>query len=415
MMYENPFPRILIRKDSMRSYRNSHAGLLRLVQVLLRSLPTAGNTTDLLRAAYITDTMNPRYQAPLPELMSTPYYSFVTTVDFERFFLSNCCIFNKNTLTARESFDDYLDRCGLITWYLQQDIIGPEKYLDREDIITLSVARDLRRDLAWALCTNAERIQRLSIPLSDMSCYLTIVDRFKVLSDVTFVLDRDVLLDERQTSELSGLDQEALTRLQTERVRHLEEMILFVQKHCQLFPSMLSTGQCVKSDAAVEECPQEYQHRFLLALPPLTNPRVIDDRNCTQFITHLQETDLSSAHSIGSVLKIMVALWISSSQRVHFCIVAVLSQASICRRQARTPSNGLWRSASNTLLGPWTLDTRALSILFGKVAPGIVKLIMSSRGHHVDEWVTLSSCYLHELDEANLLVLTLPRCCRMPG
>ncbi|KAG0374032.1 hypothetical protein BGX24_010921 [Mortierella sp. AD032] len=126
MMYENPFPRILIRKDSMRSYRNSHADLLRLVQVLLRSLPTAGNITDLLRAAYITDTMNPRYQAPLPELMSTPYYSFVTTVDFERFFLSNCCIFNKNTLAACESFDDYLDRCGLITWYLQQNIIGLE-------------------------------------------------------------------------------------------------------------------------------------------------------------------------------------------------------------------------------------------------------------------------------------------------
>jgi hypothetical protein len=53
-----------------------------------------------------------------------------------------------------------------------------------------------------------------------------------------------------------------------------------------------------------------------------------------------------------------------------------------------------------TLVGRWTLDSRALNVLFEKVAPGISELSMSSRGHRVDEWVRLSSLHLRQLESA---------------
>ncbi|KAF9537784.1 hypothetical protein EC957_007671 [Mortierella hygrophila] len=51
-----------------------------------------------------------------------------------------------------------------------------------------------------------------------------------------------------------------------------------------------------------------------------------------------------------------------------------------------------------TLTGPWSLDRRVLEVLFGKVAPGVQDLIMSSEGHSVSEWVKATSELLHGLE-----------------
>lgn len=56
------------------------------------------------------------------------------------------------------------------------------------------------------------------------------------------------------------------------------------------------------------------------------------------------------------------------------------------------------------LTGLWYLDARVLEVLFGKVAPGVQDLVMSSKGHSVNEWVKATSEHLHRLTSAHLRV-----------
>ncbi|KAK3824177.1 MAG: hypothetical protein JOS17DRAFT_270283 [Linnemannia elongata] len=56
------------------------------------------------------------------------------------------------------------------------------------------------------------------------------------------------------------------------------------------------------------------------------------------------------------------------------------------------------------LTGPWSLDGRVLEVLFGKVAPGVQDLAMSSEGHSVSEWIETTSEHLHALQNASLRV-----------
>ncbi|KAG0375370.1 hypothetical protein BGX24_009184 [Mortierella sp. AD032] len=123
------------------------------------------------------------------------------------------------------------------------------------------------------------------------------VGRLELLADVTFVLDKNI----RGVKYLNQMSvptrQEVSTRLRAERIRHVEDMVLFVQEHKRLFPNVLATGRCIKERLCNVDCPEEYQLRILQLLPPLIKPRSIDHNNWTQFITKAQDTNLSFVKS----------------------------------------------------------------------------------------------------------------------
>ncbi|KAG0080832.1 hypothetical protein BGZ90_011107 [Linnemannia elongata] len=271
VMYADPFrlrPFSFFSKETPTSLIK----LLSLMKSLLLSLPEGQGVTDLLRVAYLSTapasdgktTEHQEQEAPPPipatetTTTSIPYYSFLTHIDLEAHYFSGGGLFYTPQFPSNSAILDYLEINGHAERYTAKDVTGRLKHYEQPTIICQGVARDLGRDLTWALCVNgAECIQRLAIPISDISRYLAIVGRFKVLTNVTFLLDSDITPFLHFGQQLAEEDQEVLALQQRERERHIEEMILFVQEHCQRFPNTLTRGRCVKDMFMTEECPKE--------------------------------------------------------------------------------------------------------------------------------------------------------------
>ncbi|KAF9151854.1 hypothetical protein BG015_006126 [Linnemannia schmuckeri] len=245
-------------------------GLLHLVRVLLCSVPQ-DRVTPLLRAAYLdrqaltlaTDESTEQQESILNKSSMIPYYVFLINVDFRHHSQPNQGIFYNSTLSNKKKLNDELDHGGHVKRYLVEDVNNCIHYKQESTVIARGAAEDLRKDLTWALCANTEGIRTLVIPVSDISRYLEQVHRFKVLSDVTFLLDKDTFLVAPHVHEITQSQDE--TSLQpTERIPLLEEMLSFVQEHQRLHFSLLT----------------------------------IDDSNWSHFVAKVQETDLSFVKDI---------------------------------------------------------------------------------------------------------------------
>ncbi|KAF9140802.1 hypothetical protein BGX30_005969 [Mortierella sp. GBA39] len=320
VMYADPFR---LRPFSVVSGETpfSLIKLLSLIKSLLLSLPGDQVVTDLLRVAYLstasasasTDDKTTEHQeqeappgVPIPATVKTmtfiPYYSFLTHIEFEVHSFSERTFYTPS-FPSYSAILDYLENNGHAEQYTARDVIGRLKHYEQPEIICQGVNRDLRRDLTWALCVNgAERIQRLAIPISDISRYLAIVGRFQVLSYVTFLMDSDLeplMLFGQQFEE--GY-QEVLELQQREREGHMEEMILFVQEHCQRLPNTLTQGQCITDTFTEVKWPKEVYDRLFQSLPLLYRPRFIDNTNWAQFFARVQDVDLSAVKFIRTRL-----------------------------------------------------------------------------------------------------------------
>jgi hypothetical protein len=303
IVYENPLHFCRFRDSPnglIRSNDDILADLLHLIRVLLSSVPQ-DRVTSLLKAAYLNHqaaaddpkSKDQQHQLSLGK-SAIPYYTFLTKVDFQYHSRRlNQRIFHNETLINNKGFNDELDCGGHAKRYLIEDV--GKRLTHRQDSISIArgAARDLRKDLTWALCANAEKIKDLVIPISDITRYLGQTYRFKVLSDVTFLLDRDTNHTIPSGRELSTQEQEEKNAQRTERTRHLEEMVSFVQEHQRLHPGVLTFARC-SSDHTVEEvCPADYQFQLSRVLSPLYKPVAIDNSNWVHFVAYAQETDLS--------------------------------------------------------------------------------------------------------------------------
>ena len=292
--------------------------LLSLIKTLLLSLPEDQVVTGLLRVAYlstapasaddkITEQQEqgkpPRFPATEATTTSIPYYSFLTHIDFEAHSFFEGGIFHIPSFPSQSAILDYLENNGHAERYTARDVTGRLRHYEQSRTICEGVARDLRRDLTWALCVNgAESIRRLVIPISDISHYLAIVGRLKVLSNVTFLLDSDLVPFLYFGQQFAEGDQEVLELQQREREGHMEETILFVQKHCQRFLNTLVQGRYVKDVFTMEECPKEAHDRLFQSLSPLYKPRFIDNSNWAQVLARVQDIDLSAVKFISTLL-----------------------------------------------------------------------------------------------------------------
>ncbi|KAF9087605.1 hypothetical protein BGX23_007990 [Mortierella sp. AD031] len=326
ILYQDPF-RLPFCK-AMTDYRNSDTihRQLQLARVLLLSLPSVSSSasnnnnnnnndnddennairhvTDDLKAAYLQDsnqsennTDGPTKPASTTITITTstflPYYIFVASASCDTNVFSLEGLFRNEVLMDRPEFLAFLQQTGLKDWYLADEPFRRFIWGSRESIVVDAVAEALRRDFTWALCSNAEHIQILTISVSGVLRYLSIVRRFKVLSNIVFQLDRTL------TNDLSGVDvmavkeKEVLSRHQEGRARYLDEMVLFVQDHRRHHPNVLKVARCTNNRHFQERCPDEYHFRLLQLLPPLFKPQYLDYRNWAQFVANIAATDVS--------------------------------------------------------------------------------------------------------------------------
>ncbi|KAK3841787.1 MAG: hypothetical protein J3R72DRAFT_491097 [Linnemannia gamsii] len=222
--------------------------LLKLIRLLLFSLPEGQVIADILRAAYLqAPTDQDNTFAPEPPFF--PYYTLVTNINFRR--------------------------------YLLEEISVNIQDQDQQVVMVKAAAREFRSELIWSLCeANAGRIKNLTIPIMDISRYVSMIPRLKVLSKVTFLMGKGLKPDTRFRLRYTPDQQEALELLSLRRISVLEEMITFTHEHCRLFPNVLMIARCHKdSCASNDDCPHQHQFRLLQSLPPLIRPTALNDHN----------------------------------------------------------------------------------------------------------------------------------------
>ncbi|KAG0289001.1 hypothetical protein BGZ96_007333 [Linnemannia gamsii] len=187
----------------------------------------------------------------------------------------------------------------ILTDYLDTAPDHPDVVLwgSKANIPVKATFRALQRDLTWALCANAERIQSLVIPLSDIDRYRSLVCRFKILSDVGFLQEGQY----KHTWLMSGDEKNTLRSQQHMRTELLEKMIFFVQEHKHKHGATLQTARC--SGRIEDECiPEEFKQRLSLILHPLSNPRSLDNRNWDQFLAKFEDINLSLVRDVSPSL-----------------------------------------------------------------------------------------------------------------
>ncbi|KAF9136049.1 hypothetical protein BGW39_008012 [Mortierella sp. 14UC] len=282
------------------------ADLLHLIHVVLRSVPK-DRVSPLLKAAYL-DNDNQPAAAPEGEGQSNaeaaalsndsdppqiPYYTFLTSLDFQYFSPPNQGIFDNPTLGSNAYLNNELGHDGYSKWYLAEDIYVRLMHKLQEKAVAHGTARELCNDLTWALSTNTENIRTLVVGLSDVSRYLEQVHRFKVLTDVTFLIDRNLTFSLPFGGELSAQDEEMLSLQRTGRIQHYEEMLSFVQEHRRVHSDVLRIARCISDSVTSESCSMEYQNRLFQCLPLLVRPLSIDNNIWACFVAKIQDTDLS--------------------------------------------------------------------------------------------------------------------------
>ncbi|KAG0268232.1 hypothetical protein BGZ95_002547, partial [Linnemannia exigua] len=347
ILYQDPFDLPPLFATFKSSERN-HAIVLRLfklVQVLLRSLPSSTHhgqelITELINAAYFNDQdqkpgqddikveedlTEKERQDKLETAPSTlpptllPYSSFVSKITFEELTLGQGRLyFTMGSLLEQPNFQDFLKRTGRSDQYLAEQPFRRIHWSpsNEYELFAQSAEREIRRDLTWALCcSNAEFIQTLHVPLPDVGRYLELIPRLKVLSEVVFHFVENLTSPLNPPQELTARENEIWSILKEDRKSHLEQVILFVQEHQCHHPNTLKTARCANDRCALEQDWEEHRARLLQVIPPLAKPLYLDDRNWDQFATHVPDTDLSlvrtlhspkhpiPAHSLGSLSK----------------------------------------------------------------------------------------------------------------
>ncbi|KAF9136052.1 hypothetical protein BGW39_008015 [Mortierella sp. 14UC] len=129
--------------------------------------------------------------------------------------------------------------------------------------------------------------------MPDIGRYLPLVRRFKALSCVIFVLDRELGDDDVDLEELTPRQRTVLNQLREGHARNLDQMLVFAQEHRQHHPGVLQRVEFLRSTSNSPECPKQYELQLHRLLPPLIDPVYIYLDNLTRFVAKVKETNLS--------------------------------------------------------------------------------------------------------------------------
>ncbi|KAF8933284.1 hypothetical protein BGZ47_010937 [Haplosporangium gracile] len=150
----------------------------------------------------------------------------------------------------------------------------------------------LFRAVVWTLSEPIlEQLQTITIPLSDIQRYCTVVYRLYSLKRVRFVIDED-FIDSAEEQDLPGSHME----------KTKQSILQFCRDHSQAFPGRLittivSNGRIWDNSMSIE-CREKTLMDLFQILPPLYRPRVLDMSNWRYFATHPQERDFKDVHLV---------------------------------------------------------------------------------------------------------------------
>ncbi|KAF9418766.1 hypothetical protein BGZ94_009603 [Podila epigama] len=157
----------------------------------------------------------------------------------------------------------------------------------------------LFKALIWALCSPyLEQIQQLTIPLSDLARYIDVVHRLKSLTEVTFLLDEKFNYPAHEVYLLFGNDTSKALQLQQDCAATLQRMVLFVQRHTELFKGTL---RFVHESQPLDErvfVPAQVELQIQSLLPVMHQPRLLDNDNWTHFVVHWDRIELDRVEKI---------------------------------------------------------------------------------------------------------------------
>ncbi|KAK3845509.1 MAG: hypothetical protein J3R72DRAFT_435954 [Linnemannia gamsii] len=201
---------------------------------------------------------------------------------------------------------------------IQEFIDGPEfaalcrldQYLPRFDpslqrkvVLERCLREVLHREATWTLANPIlEQLQTLSIPASDITRYIGVVNRLGQLEHVRFVM---VEIFDYDPEEISGAPEKLLAETRARKDIVMASLVRFVELHTQLFKGKLKTATCPSNNSlswARQKCPEDVQLQFLRFLPPLPRPTTLDSENLLHFVANPLATDLGHAHGIDLML-----------------------------------------------------------------------------------------------------------------
>ncbi|KAF9924978.1 hypothetical protein FBU30_005172 [Linnemannia zychae] len=287
----------------------------KLIRLMLQSLPADnGNVTELLQIAYFaldqdeyqdqgkTKTTTNSEQSTIRISTLFPYFSYITKITFEEIIPeTHPLCFELGTLLEQPRFQAFLKETERVDQYKHEDPFHYSLSYGHShcQFLVQAAEREIRRDLAWAFChANAECIQTLHLTISDIGRYRMLIPRLKVLSDISFQIDKRTNLRQNFFRWLNEDDQLRVEDLLKERTRNLEEMVQFVEEHRRHHTMTLKSARCINDQVEYDSCPEEYQMGLCRLLPSLVRPLYLDHRNWHQFMDHVPETDLSFVRAI---------------------------------------------------------------------------------------------------------------------
>ncbi|KAF9080927.1 hypothetical protein BGX23_001507, partial [Mortierella sp. AD031] len=178
------------------------------------------------------------------------------------------------------------------------------------DLLRLHYHAILYRQACWSLAHPIlEQLQSLTIPVSDLERYSSVMDRLGNLEHLRFSLDvvanydsYDIEDDEYYNGE-GTMSADFDIALQAREADLFRAMVQFVKDHTQLFPDRLKT--VTSFDSTVwpdlhQTCPTESELEILQMLPPLKKPTSLTSKNLRHFLVHLESTDLGQVQRITS-------------------------------------------------------------------------------------------------------------------
>ncbi|GJJ74933.1 hypothetical protein EMPS_07291 [Entomortierella parvispora] len=183
-------------------------------------------------------------------------------------------------------------------------LVFPPCIGSRDSVSTLrygAVSMAIRRQLTWLLCSRSfEKVRTLAIPLSDVDQYLSKVERFQRLSSITFIMDEYLDVHNMTLASVTAETAKASADCRDRRNQQFRSMLLFVQRHGQLFPNVLQYVDCPDSWAwpSPTRCPKVTQDKLQNVLPPFANLTSVHEMNYYRLSTKIKLTDLGSVTSV---------------------------------------------------------------------------------------------------------------------
>lgn len=157
----------------------------------------------------------------------------------------------------------------------------------------------LYREVNWCLTSRIlEQLISISISVSDLNRFYSIMSRLGSLEHAEFILDEAIDYNWDYFGGVSGV------LISSSKAREAEvwsAMIQFVRDHTQRFPGSLRTVSCSNGglwDDLQQKWPEETKLEILRLLPPLRSPTSLHRDNVQHVTLYLDSTDLSHVQEI---------------------------------------------------------------------------------------------------------------------